>query len=217
MGNVITAVRAVYGKVSTPIELREYHSRLVGGSGVGTRKDWLEIAKGFKFDAVIFVELNPWNERTTANLGVDNIVRSVIGMANRMPEANTMAFNIPPLPGIGSLGGFSFILQDRSGHTAQELDETTKAFLAEARKRPEIALIYSTFRTDTPGYNFDVDREKAQKMGVPVAGVFNTLQAFLGRLQVNDFNRFGRRQRRAQRGHHGTARHGQEHHRRGRQ
>ena len=103
-----------------------------------------------------------------------------------------MAFNVPPLPGIGSLGGFSFILQDRSGHTTQELDETTKAFLAEARKRPEIAMIYSTFRTDTPGYKFDVDREKAQKLGVPVSSVFNTLQAFLGGLQVNDFNRFGR-------------------------
>ena len=142
--------------------------------------------------AVIFTELTPWKERTAANLSVDNIVRNVIGMASRIPEANTMAFNVPPLPGIGSLGGFSFILQDRSGHTPQELDEATKAFLAEARKRPEIAMIYSTFRTDTPGYKFDVDREKAKKLGVPVSGVFNTLQAFLGGLQVNDFNRFGR-------------------------
>ena len=142
--------------------------------------------------AVIFTELTPWKERTAANLSVDSIVRNVIGMASRIPEANTMAFNVPPLPGIGSLGGFSFILQDRSGHTPQELDEATKAFLAEARKRPEIAMIYSTFRTDTPGYKFDVDREKAKKLGVPVSGVFNTLQAFLGGLQVNDFNRFGR-------------------------
>ena len=142
--------------------------------------------------AVIFTELTPWKERTAANLSVDSIVRNVIGMASRIPEANTMAFNVPPLPGIGSLGGFSFILQDRSGHTPQELDEATKAFLAEARKRPEIAMIYSTFRTDTPGYKFDVDREKAQKLGVPVSSVFNTLQAFLGGLQVNDFNRFGR-------------------------
>nr|MBP8036627.1 efflux RND transporter permease subunit [Negativicutes bacterium] len=142
--------------------------------------------------AVIFTELTPWKERTAANLSVDNIVRNVIGMASRIPEANTMAFNVPPLPGIGSLGGFSFILQDRSGHTPQELDEATKTFLAEARKRPEIAMIYSTFRTDTPGYKFDVDREKAKKLGVPVSGVFNTLQAFLGGLQVNDFNRFGR-------------------------
>ena len=142
--------------------------------------------------AVIYTELTPWKERTAANLSVDSIVRNVIGMASRIPEANTMAFNVPPLPGIGSLGGFSFILQDRSGHTPQELDEATKAFLAEARKRPEIAMIYSTFRTDTPGYKFDVDREKAKKLGVPVSGVFNTLQAFLGGLQVNDFNRFGR-------------------------
>lgn len=142
--------------------------------------------------AVIFTELSSWKERSGTALGVDNIVRSVVGTANRMPEATTMAFNVPPLPGIGSFGGFSFILQDRSGHSAQELDETTKAFLAEARKRPEIALIYSTFRTDTPGYHFNVDREKAQKLGVPVSSVFNTLQAFLGGLQVNDFNRFGR-------------------------
>ena len=112
--------------------------------------------------AVIFTELTPWKERTAANLSVDSIVRNVIGMASRIPEANTMAFNVPPLPGIGSLGGFSFILQDRSGHTPQELDEATKAFLAEARKRPEIAMIYSTFRTDTPGYKFDVDREKVK-------------------------------------------------------
>ena len=142
--------------------------------------------------AVIFAELTPWKERPGAALGVDNIVRTVIGTASRMPEAITMAFNVPPLPGIGSFGGFSFILQDRSGHTPQELDETTRAFLSEARKRPEIALIYSTFRTDTPGYNFEVDREKAQKLGVPVSSVLNTMQAFLGGLQVNDFNRYGR-------------------------
>lgn len=142
--------------------------------------------------AIMFTELEPWDARTSADLGVDNIVRTVMGVANQIPEATTMAFNVPPLPGVGSLGGFSFILQDQSGHTTQELDETTRAFLAEARKRPEIALIYSSFRSDTPGYRFDVDREKAQKLGVPVSSVFNTLQAFLGGLQVNDFNRFGR-------------------------
>lgn len=142
--------------------------------------------------AIVFAELNHWNERTSAGLGVDNLVRRAIGTANQFPEATTMAFNVPPLPGIGSFGGFTFMLQDRGGHTPQELDATTRNFLAEARKRPEIALIYSTFRTDTPGYTFDVDREKAQKLGVPVSSIFNTLQAFLGGVQVNDFNRFGR-------------------------
>ena len=142
--------------------------------------------------AVIFVELAPWNERTSASLSVDSLVRAAIGTANQMPEANTMAFNVPPLPGIGSFGGFSFILQDRSGHTVEELDQTTKDFLAAIRQRPEIAMAYSSFRSDTPGYRFDVDREKAQKLGVPVNSVFGTLQAFLGSLQVNDFNRFGR-------------------------
>ena len=142
--------------------------------------------------AVIFAELAPWKDRPGKENSVDSVVRTVIGATSSIPEAATMAFNVPPLPGIGSLGGFSFILQDRSGHTAQELDATTRAFLAEARKRPEIALIYSTFRTDTPGYYFDVDREKAQALGVPVNSVFSTMQAYLGGLQVNDFNRYGR-------------------------
>ena len=142
--------------------------------------------------AMIFAELTPWEERTSAATGVDSLVRATIGIGSQIPEATTMAFNVPPLPGIGSFGGFSFILQDRSGHTVDELDQTTKDFLAAARQRPEIAMIYASFRSDTPGYKFDVDREKAQKLGVPVSTVFNTLQAFLGGMQVNDFNRFGR-------------------------
>jgi multidrug efflux pump subunit AcrB len=84
------------------------------------------------------------------------------------------------------------MLQDKSGHSMTEMDQVLQQFLAEARKRPEIGMIYSTFKSDTPGFEFEVDREKVSKLGIPVNNVFTTLQAFLGGVQVNDFNDFGR-------------------------
>ena len=142
--------------------------------------------------AVVFTQLAPWSERNKAELAVDKRIMAVYGGASQFAEANVMAFNAPTLPGVGTFGGFSFMLQDRAGNSVEELNQTTQQFLAAARQRPELAMIYSTFRTDTPSLRFDVDREKAQKMGVPVSSVFGTLQTYLGGLQVNDFNRFGR-------------------------
>ncbi|WP_346353980.1 multidrug efflux RND transporter permease subunit [Azotosporobacter soli] len=142
--------------------------------------------------AIIFTGLKPWSERTTADLGLANFIRSTFGAGFMTPEANVLAFNPPALPGVGSLGGFTLMLQDKGGGSIDELNTTTQQFLAEARKRPEIGMIYSTFRTDTPAYRFEVDREKAAKLGVPTSDVFGALQTFLGGSQVNDFNRFGR-------------------------
>ena len=142
--------------------------------------------------AVLFVELSDWADRNRAAQSVDAITRQVMGVTMNLPEATTMAFNVPPLPGIGSFGGFSLVLQDKGGRSIQDLADVSQAFVAEARKRPEIGVVYSTFRADTPAYNFKIDREKALKLGVPVSSVFSTLQAFLGGVQVNDFNRFGR-------------------------
>ena len=142
--------------------------------------------------AIIFTGLQPWSERKDPRMQINAKVMGTFGIGAKTPEANVLAFNVPPIQGVGTLGGFSFMLQDRGGHTVEELEQVSKEFLTAARQRPEISQIYSTFRTDTPGYRFDVDRDKAIKMGVPVSSVFSTLQAFLGGLQVNDFNRFGR-------------------------
>ena len=142
--------------------------------------------------AVVFTQLAPWSERKKPELAVDKRIMAVYGGASQFAEASVMAFNAPTLPGVGTFGGFSFMLQDRAGNSVEELSQTTQQFLAAARQRPELAMIYSTFRSDTPALRFDVDREKAQKLGVPVSSVFGTLQTYLGGLQVNDFNRFGR-------------------------
>lgn len=142
--------------------------------------------------AIVVAALKPWEERKEQALQLDRQIRNAMVKTKDISEAIVMAFSPPSLPGVGNVGGISMMLQDRSGGSIEEMDKVSKQFIAEARKRPEVGNVYTTFRSDTPGYRFDVDREKAEKLGVPVCDVFSTLQTFLGGLQVNDINRFGR-------------------------
>ncbi len=142
-------------------------------------------------DSALFVAtLKPWAERSTDSL--KTVIMGTYLQAAKLPEAIILAFNPPPIPGLGSTGGFSFKLQDRSGGTPQELAKVADDFMAAARQRPEIGSIYSKFNPRTPAYRLAVDREKAKKLGVPISDVTNALQTFLGGLNVNDFSRFGR-------------------------
>lgn len=142
-------------------------------------------------DSALFVAtLKPWAERSTDSL--KTVIMGTYLQAAKLPEAIILAFNPPPIPGLGSTGGFSFKLQDRSGGTPQELAKVADDFMAAARQRPEIGSIYSKFNPRTPAYRLAVDREKAKKLGVPISDVTSALQTFLGGLNVNDFSRFGR-------------------------
>ncbi len=142
-------------------------------------------------DSALFVAtLKPWAERSTDSL--KTVIMGTYLQAAKLPEAIILAFNPPPIPGLGSTGGFSFKLQDRSGGTPQELAKVADDFMAAARQRPEIGSIYYKFNPRTPVYRLAVDREKAKKLGVPISDVTNALQTFLGGLNVNDFSRFGR-------------------------
>ena len=105
------------------------------------------------------------------------------------------AFMPPSIPGLGSAGGFSLWLQDRSGGSVEFLDQNVQAFLTAARQRPELAGVMSQFSADVPQIYADVDRDKVLKQGVAVADVYQTLQAYLGGLYLNQFNRFGRQWR----------------------
>ncbi len=102
------------------------------------------------------------------------------------------AFGQPPILGLGASGGFEFMMQDRSDAGVAKLNEVTRAFIAAASKRPEIASVSTGFRATVPQYRVDLDTDKVQTLGVPIADVYSTLQTFLGGLYVNDFNRFGR-------------------------
>ncbi|MDR3589061.1 MAG: multidrug efflux RND transporter permease subunit [Negativicutes bacterium] len=142
--------------------------------------------------AAIFTNLKPWAERRGPELQIQSQVMNVLMSGAHLPEATVIALNPPSLPGLGMVGGFTFMLEDRTGASIDEIDRVSKEFLAAAKKRSEIGAISTTFSVDTPGYEFKLDREKAEKLGVSVSDVSNALQAFLGGLQVNDFNRFGR-------------------------
>lgn len=141
---------------------------------------------------IIFTRLAPWDQRQTSTLQVDQIRQQTFTAGSHIAEATVLAFNPPSLPGIGTTGGFTMMIEDRGGASLDEIDRVSKEFIAAARQRPEIGMIYTTFRNDTPGYEFEVDREKAEKLGIPVNDVFTALQTFFGGFQVNDFNAFGR-------------------------
>jgi hydrophobe/amphiphile efflux-1 (HAE1) family protein len=101
-------------------------------------------------------------------------------------------FGLPPILGLGTSGGFDFMLEDRAGGSIAELSRTSEQLLAAARQRPEMGTIVSTFRDSVPEYEVSVDTDKTQTLGIPVSDVYDSLQTYLGGLYVNDFNRFGR-------------------------
>ncbi|HEV3058571.1 MAG TPA: multidrug efflux RND transporter permease subunit [Vicinamibacterales bacterium] len=143
-----------------------------------------------------FIGLKPWSERTDPRLEARAIVNRLNGQLRQIvPEAATFAVMPPSIPGLGTQGGFSFWLQDRSGGTLDLLNQNLQAFLAAARKRPELAGVTSQFTAAVPQLYAEVDRDKVLKQGIALGDVYQTLQAFLGGLFVNQFNRFGRQWR----------------------
>lgn len=140
----------------------------------------------------VFVKMKPWDERTSKALSVDTLVGKIMGYGMTVPQATVLAFNPPPIDGMGISSGFTYQLEDRGGHTTEELYKTAQAVIGAARKRPEIGSIYTTFTNDTPGYNLEIDREKVEKAGVAMSDLYNVLQIYYGGYQVNDFTIFGR-------------------------
>src|SRR5262250_2076733 len=144
------------------------------------------------YNAFYFVTLKPWGERTPEGLTADVIMRRLNQRLAGLPEAQAFAFAPPAIPGIGTSGGATFMLEDRSGQGVEFLAQNTERFLQAASKRPEFALLTTTFIPTVPQVFADVDRDKVLKQGVDLHSVYQTLQAFMGGLFVNYFNRFGR-------------------------
>ena len=165
------------------------YSAAIGGFSLLTRTT-------ATYQGFFFLGLKPWKERAGKQLGaraiVDHLNRA---LASQTPGAIAFAFMPPAIPGLGNSGGFSFWLQDRSGGTVEFLDRNLQNFLAACRRRPELAGVTSPFSASTPQIYADVDRDKVLKQGVAVGDVYQTLQAYLGGLYLNQFNRFGRQWR----------------------
>ena len=142
--------------------------------------------------ATIFATLKPWDERTSKQTQF----ASLLGRAQQgfftLKDGFAFGFGLPPILGLGTSGGFEFMLEDRANGSIEDLSRTANELLAAASKRPELGNVVSTFRDSVPEYELHVDTEKAQTLGIPVSDVYDSLQTFLGGLYVNDFNRFGR-------------------------
>jgi HAE1 family hydrophobic/amphiphilic exporter-1 len=145
------------------------------------------------YNGFYFLQLEPWEERKTDELSANGLLRSLNQkLRQEIPEAIAFAFGPPAIPGLGTAGGFTMMLQDRSGGTVQQLSDTLDKLMQAARKRPELASLVSTFRPTVPQLFVDVDQDRVLKQGLQFAEVYQTLQAFLGGAYVNQFNRFGR-------------------------
>ena len=144
------------------------------------------------YNAFYFVTLKPWDERDPQGLTADVIMRRLNQRLAGLPEAQAFAFAPPAIPGIGTSGGATFMLEDRSGQGIEFLAQNTDRFLQAARQRPEFAALTTTLIPTVPQVFADVDRDKVLKQGVDLGSVYQTLQAFMGGVFVNYFNRFGR-------------------------
>lgn len=138
------------------------------------------------------VVLKDWDERTDPELELQQIYNRLLGQLWSLPDAQAMIFPIPPIPGLGTTAGFDLRLQDSLGRSPEELAQVTNGLIFEANSDPRLSRVFSTFRANVPQYFLEIDRDKAKAMGVPLTEVFLTLQAQLGSLYINDFNRFGR-------------------------
>jgi multidrug efflux pump len=142
--------------------------------------------------ATIFGTLRPWDERTSRQTQFASILGHAQQGFSQLRDGFAFGFGLPPILGLGTAGGFDFMLEDRSNGSIDDLSRTADALLAAARQRPELGTVVSTFRDSVPEYNVAVDTDKAQTLGIPVSDVYDSMQTFLGGLYVNDFNRFGR-------------------------
>ena len=142
----------------------------------------------------MFVTLQPFNERAgDSSRSLRAVMAKLSAGFAQVPSAMVMVIPPPPIRGVGNAGGFKLQVQDRSGqNTPQELQAVTDRLIAEARKRPEVQGLFSSFRASLPQLYADVDREKAKKQNVAITEIFQALQIYLGGFYVNDFNYLGR-------------------------
>jgi HAE1 family hydrophobic/amphiphilic exporter-1 len=144
------------------------------------------------YNGLFFITLKEWNDRKSREEQYHEILQHLNYELSKLPDGFAFSFSPPAIPGVGTSGGFTFVLEDRAGKDVQFLASNLNTFMGAARKRPEIGGLVSTFLPSVPQQFVDVDRDKVIKQGVPLNDVYRTIQAFMGGLFVNYFNRFGR-------------------------
>ncbi|MEQ3709618.1 MAG: multidrug efflux RND transporter permease subunit [Tateyamaria sp.] len=142
--------------------------------------------------AMIIVNLNNWEERPDEEQSADGILAQIFGIAAQEASAKVIAFNPPPISGLGVSAGVEMKVQQTGGGEARDLSAAINSLVYAVNQRPEIAQAYTSFSANVPKLFVDLDREKTRTLGIPVSDVFQTLQAHLGSIYVNDLNLFGK-------------------------
>jgi multidrug efflux pump len=141
---------------------------------------------------IVFVALKPFEERTSKEESAGAIAAALNAKFASIQDAYIAIFPPPPVNGLGTIGGFRMQIEDRSELGFEELYKQTQGIIAASQKTPELAHLFTSYQVSVPQFDADIDREKAKSEGIDLGDVFQTMQAFLGSLYVNDFNRFGR-------------------------
>jgi len=141
---------------------------------------------------VKFLTFYPWDQRDPVTEGVNAIIRDISIKTAHITEAKVFAFNLPGIPGLGTVGGFDFRVQDFMSSDLSQFQGYVQQLLIEANKDPRIGAAYTTFNASYPMYYIDFNREKANALGVNVSDIFTTMQTYLGSYYINDFNKFGK-------------------------
>lgn len=142
--------------------------------------------------AAMFAVLKPYSERKSSKLSVFSLIETATEKLSQIEGAIIVIFNAPPIQGLSSKGGFTFELQDRTGLGFEVMSKTANEIIADANSSGNFVGVFTSFTDNVPQIYVEMDRTKAQTLGVPVSNVFDSLQAYLGALYVNDFNKFGK-------------------------
>jgi hydrophobic/amphiphilic exporter-1 (mainly G- bacteria), HAE1 family len=142
--------------------------------------------------AFFVIRLKPYAERTDPAQGATAIIARLRPQLSAVQGAVVFPFNLPPILGLGSTGGFQYVLEALQGQPPSDIAAALRGLIVAANQQPELAGVYSTYAADTPQIYLDIDRDKAQVLGVKITDIFNALQSTLGSYYVNDFNVFGR-------------------------
>ena len=165
-----------------------------GVQNVLTQGGYNQLTGTYSSNNVSFiVVLKPWDQRKSSSTQATAIIAKLRSEFASYPEALSIVAVPPPIPGLGSAGGLQLEIEDRTGgHTPAELQEVSQHFLSQAANLPQVSSPYNSFHANVPQLDLEIDRDKTKELGIQVSDVFQSLQIFLGGLEVNDFNLFGR-------------------------
>ena len=140
----------------------------------------------------LFVRLKPFADRTTVATSAQGLIRRIYGLGQQVRTATVFPFNLPPIIGLSTAGGFEYELEGLEGQDYNDMNGVMQGLIANANANPHLTRVFSTFTNTNPTLFLDIDRTKAQALGVNIGDIFNTLGATLGGVYVNDFNLYGR-------------------------